>query len=260
MESDQDPGSMGEDKIVFVCADSRTWAAALARVLSITTTLKPYCIHSVAPQQIASAIHDSSVDTFGESEATCVVRYNSSRSDIAQECVDTVVYLRNSNRPWESRHSRWVGRFVAVLPDRTTLERLNKIDLFGRSAPSDTCFGDMPAHNCLTVPPSLSVLLAIIQAERLSSTYWDTLQEHYFTPTQIAPLLREYPTYEDLDRKRAICQEIQVKLKGLKLLARSHDDLSRRLKEAVRASLETEGQMDNLVAVTTCLLEKLGLG
>ena len=260
MEWDQDAGLTREDEIVFVCADSSPWAIALTKALSALTTLRPYCIPSVAPDRIASAIHDLSVDSFGESEATCVVGYNSNRIDVAQDCIDTVVYLRNSNYLWENRRSRWVGRFIGVLPNRAILERLNKIDLFGRCAPSDTCFGDMPAHNCLTAPLCLSVLLTIVQVERLSSTYWDTLQEQYFAPTQLAPLLREYSLSTDIDRKRVVCHEIQAKLKGLKSLAKSHDDISQRLKEALGTSLETEYQMNTLVVATTHLLERFGLG
>jgi hypothetical protein len=143
-----------------------------------------FVVPSIEPLKIASEIHSNSLDSYGISDAICLVQYDDRSSDVISQCINTAVYLRNSSFPWNRSYSRWEGGYIAVISGICYVDKIRYANLFGLEKGVGMLF-DEPyrnhkTHMCLTMPVLLSSLLvSVTTIGKIRRHKWDQLSTVY---------------------------------------------------------------------------------
>ena len=163
-------------KQIYICSENGILANSISKSLCLFIGADCHVISDSQPDKIADEILTNSLDSFGVSEATCILHYDSHSSDIIPRCINTVVTLRNRRHQWGKGYSYWIGGLLAIMPSESHFEELASSTLLGEKM--GLRFGDMfcnqEVHACISMPLSLPELLrAIISLGTFHRYSWD---------------------------------------------------------------------------------------
>jgi len=195
---------------VFICSPKRPFALAMERTLSLLAEITPYIVPSIEADVIAEAANSCSDEDRGD--ATFLVYYESVSLDTVPLCINTVVNLRTRSYNWNEYGSRWIGSYVAVVPNESLARRIETADLFGRQERSNTAFSKIRANKCLFQNPPISHILKVVaESYHLGWREWDRICQREWNEGPLINLQKEGHKLLDSGDEKVydVCREIQ---------------------------------------------------